>query len=117
MRFLLARMNRTRSARSAPLAEFGVVPTGKPLAMPFPRGVRVARQELSQKWSLADGLSENARILAASTLQARRDLFGINASSQTVINVCNLSQIGDSRARTAKKQNGCDDLGENASVR
>jgi len=76
-----------------------------------------ARKVLWQKCSYADGLSENTRIQAASKLQARRDLFGINASSQTVINVCNLSQIGDSRARTAKKQDGSDDLGENASVR
>ena len=65
----------------------------------------------------SDGLCENTRIEAASTLQARRDLFGINASSQTVINVCNLSQIGDSRGQTAEKQDGSDDLGENASVR
>jgi len=65
----------------------------------------------------SDRLCENTRIQAASTLQARRDLIGINASSQTVINVCNLSQIGDSRARTAKKQYGSDDLGENASLR
>ena len=49
-------------------------------------------------------------------LQARRDLFGINASSQTVVNTCNLSRIGDSRTRTTKKQDGSDDLGENASV-
>ena len=110
-------MDRTRSARSAPLAEFGLVPTGKPLAMSSPRGVRVARPILPQKFSYADGLSENTRIQAASKLQARRDLFGINASSQTVINVCNLSQIGDSRPRTAKKQDGSDDLDENASVR
>jgi len=61
--------------------------------------------------------SENTGIQAASTLQSRRDLFGINPSSQTLINVCNLSQIGDSRARTAKKQGGSDDRGENASVR
>jgi len=65
----------------------------------------------------SDGLCENTRIQAASKLQARRDFFGINPSSQTVINVCNLSQIGDSRARTAKKQDGSDDLGENTSVR
>jgi|HubBroStandDraft_1064217.scaffolds.fasta_scaffold700429_1 hypothetical protein len=47
-------------------------------------------------------------------LQARKDLFGINASSQTVINTCRLSRIGDSRAQTAKKQNGSDRLDENA---
>jgi hypothetical protein len=49
--------------------------------------------------------------------QARRDLFGINASSQTVINTCELSRIGDRGAQTTKKQNGSDRLDENASVR
>ena len=62
-----------------------------------------ARKVFRQKCSYADGLSENTRIQVASRLQARRDLFGINASSQTVINVCNLSQIGDSMARTTEK--------------
>ena len=63
------------------------------------------------------GWMKTRRIQAASKLQARRDLFGINASSQTVINIRNLSQIRDSRARTAKKHDGSDDLGENASFR
>jgi hypothetical protein len=110
-------MDRTRSARSVPLAEFGLVPKGEPLAMSFPRGARVARQVLLQKCSYSDRLCENTRIQAASKLQARRDLLGINGRSQTVINIRNLSPIRDSTARTTKKQDGSDDLGENASVR
>jgi hypothetical protein len=102
---------------SAPLAEFGLVPTGQPLAMSFPRGARVVRQVLLQKCSYSDGLCENTRIQAASKLQARRDLLGINGRSQTVINIRNLSPIRDNTARTTKKQDGFDDLGENASVR
>jgi len=46
-----------------------------------------ARQVFRQKCSYADGLSENTRIQVASRLQARRDLFGINAGSQTVMNI------------------------------
>ena len=76
-----------------------------------------ARLVFRQKCSYEDGLSENTQIQVASRLQARRDLFGINASSQTVINVCNLSQIGDSTARTSNKHDGSDDLGENVSLR
>ena len=75
-----------------------------------------ARQAFWQKCSYADGLCENTRIEVASKLQARKDLFGINASSQTVINICNLSPIGDSTARTSKKQDGSDERGDNASV-
>jgi len=76
-----------------------------------------ACQVFRQKCLCEDGLSENTRIQAASKLQARRDLLGINGKSQTVINIRNLSPIRDSTARTTKKQDGSDDLGENASVR
>lgn len=83
----------------------------------FPARRACCASGLAVKMLVPDGLCENTRIQAASKLQARRDLLGINGRSQTVINIRNLSPIRDSTARTTTKQDGSDDLGEKASVR
>jgi hypothetical protein len=99
---------------SEALAESGLMLTVTP-AMTFPAkracfvsglGGRDARTQI--------GCLKTHESRPGPRLQARKDLFGINASSQTVINTCELSRIGDSRAQTTKKQNGSDRLYENA---
>jgi hypothetical protein len=88
-----------------------------PLAMSFPRGVRVARQVLRQNAQTETGRVKTDESRPRPNCKARRDLSGINASSRTVMNIRNLSSIGDSKFRTAEEHYGCDDRGENASVR